>query len=133
MEKEPGMQMDQESLNLCKRLESGMQKMENNMTAVLHLLRGNELDDASGMVYQLREIRLQLLVKDQEEKVYKKDMEERRTTDKSTFENKIDLLELKIDERLKKIENWKSKVAGVGIGIGILGGYFLKALFDKIF
>jgi hypothetical protein len=133
------MEMDQESIQLCRRLESNMNgimdvqsRMQSSMTAVLHLLRGNELDDSTGLISQIREMRLDRAIQDKKDEENKKIMFEKMSADKVVLENKIELLKMQFEARLVKVEKWKDKVIYMAIGAGIGGGIGIKALIDLI-
>lgn len=133
--------MDQESLNLCKRLEqsqsaiqANVNTIQNNMGAVLHLLRGNELDDESGMINQLKSLRMDLMLLSKKHDDNRTIIFDKLASDKQVLENKIELVKMefiaKYETRLANVEKWKDKVIWLVAGIGIGGGFGLKTLID---
>lgn len=133
------MEMDKESIDLCKRLEQSQTgiredvgKMQNLVATVLHLLRGNELDDETGMISQMKQLRLEIMINGKKEDENKKVVMEKIAQDKYTIENKIELVKLHFEERLSKVEKWKERVVAMAIGVGVGAGFGIKSLIDYL-
>src|SRR5690242_8935497 len=111
------MEMDQESLNLCKRLEVSSEEIRLDVASVskkvellLNLLRGNELNPESGMINQMRELKLDFELAKKAELENKKIMFEKFSSDKTEIANRIEMVKMDFEKRLVPLEKWKDKV-----------------------
>jgi chemotaxis response regulator CheB len=119
------MEMDQESINLCKRLERSVE-------SILHVLKGNELDDDNSMINQLREIKLSQNLLDKKIDNQKEIMDHKLQMLQDKVNANTEAIRDKLQERIAKLEKFKDKVIWIAVGASIGGGYGLKTLIDHL-